>query len=248
MTQDKTGALLSIGRIPQLFGHAVLAAGVLASGASLLNAGGAMAQNPDPFPPTPFIPPVTVNGATIQGITGPAGAPAQTGDVEFTYNGIASNLRPTWAVDTDFAPNLVGPYNGVFEYSLTAPLRASGERWLSAALTQNIVPGFTGAIVRKEIFGDYNGTTFSNPLFNVPLSVSDAGSDPNTSPFFKDFDVPDNDGIIYVRDTYEGTSGAQLDNIINSVQTPGPLPILGAGAAFGFSRKLRGRIKAARSN
>lgn len=28
------------------------------------------------------------------------------------------------------------------------------------------------------------------------------------------------------------------------VQTPGPLPILGAGAAFGFSRKLRRRIKA----
>lgn len=28
-------------------------------------------------------------------------------------------------------------------------------------------------------------------------------------------------------------------------QTPGPLPILGVGAAFGFSRKLRNRIKAA---
>lgn len=28
-------------------------------------------------------------------------------------------------------------------------------------------------------------------------------------------------------------------------QTPGPLPILGAGAAFGFSRKLRNRIKKA---
>jgi hypothetical protein len=28
---------------------------------------------------------------------------------------------------------------------------------------------------------------------------------------------------------------------------PGPLPILGAGAAFGFSRKLRSRIKAART-
>lgn len=28
------------------------------------------------------------------------------------------------------------------------------------------------------------------------------------------------------------------------VQTPGPLPILGAGAAFGFTRKLRKRIKA----
>jgi hypothetical protein len=30
-------------------------------------------------------------------------------------------------------------------------------------------------------------------------------------------------------------------------QTPGPLPILGAGAAFGFSRKLRSRIKGART-
>jgi hypothetical protein len=29
-------------------------------------------------------------------------------------------------------------------------------------------------------------------------------------------------------------------------QTPGPLPILGAGAALGFSRKLRRRIRAAR--
>lgn len=31
----------------------------------------------------------------------------------------------------------------------------------------------------------------------------------------------------------------------NITQTPGPLPILGAGAAFGFSRKLRRRIKVA---
>jgi hypothetical protein len=32
----------------------------------------------------------------------------------------------------------------------------------------------------------------------------------------------------------------------NSYLAPGPLPILGAGAAFGFTRKLRGRIKATR--
>ena len=35
-----------------------------------------------------------------------------------------------------------------------------------------------------------------------------------------------------------------MDNFLNIYQTPGPLPLLGAGAAFGFSRKLRGRIKA----
>lgn len=36
--------------------------------------------------------------------------------------------------------------------------------------------------------------------------------------------------------------------VISNVKfTPGPLPILGAGAAFGFSRRLRNRIKASRS-
>jgi len=43
------------------------------------------------------------------------------------------------------------------------------------------------------------------------------------------------------------TNGGAIDNMQNTVRTPGPLPILGAGAAFGFSRKLRGRIKAARN-
>jgi hypothetical protein len=38
-----------------------------------------------------------------------------------------------------------------------------------------------------------------------------------------------------------------IDAIKNTFQTPGPLPVLGAGAAFGFSRKLRSRIKAARA-
>lgn len=39
-------------------------------------------------------------------------------------------------------------------------------------------------------------------------------------------------------------TGATLSSWTNTIQqTPGPLPILGAGAAFGFSRKLRRRIK-----
>lgn len=40
------------------------------------------------------------------------------------------------------------------------------------------------------------------------------------------------------------TNGGSLTGFTDTVtQTPGPLPILGAGAAFGFSRKLRRRIK-----
>jgi hypothetical protein len=47
-----------------------------------------------------------------------------------------------------------------------------------------------------------------------------------------------------VTNTWNVTAGG-LTQITNSHnQTPGPLPILGAGAAFGFSRKLRNRIKA----
>lgn len=47
--------------------------------------------------------------------------------------------------------------------------------------------------------------------------------------------------------TSVGLTGTNFDNFQLVSQTPGPLPILGAGAAFGFSRKLRGRIKAART-
>lgn len=51
--------------------------------------------------------------------------------------------------------------------------------------------------------------------------------------------------------TFNGSivvSQGQMNVFTDSVsqrQAPGPLPILGAGAAFGFSRKLRNRIKSA---
>ena len=51
---------------------------------------------------------------------------------------------------------------------------------------------------------------------------------------------------MYAFVTYYASGTAQLTSILDSYQTqpvPGPLPLLGAGAAFGFSRKLRGRIK-----
>jgi hypothetical protein len=57
---------------------------------------------------------------------------------------------------------------------------------------------------------------------------------------------------IFVRDSWIIPSGstANIDIIQNdytqTTQTPGPLPLLGAGAAFGFSRRIRSRIKAAR--
>jgi hypothetical protein len=53
---------------------------------------------------------------------------------------------------------------------------------------------------------------------------------------------------IYVKDEVTLSGGAFVPGINNDFRNvPGPLPILGAGAAFGFSRKLRSRIKAART-
>ena len=53
---------------------------------------------------------------------------------------------------------------------------------------------------------------------------------------------------IFVRDSWNipGGSAANIDIIQNDytqTKVPGPLPLLGAGAAFGFSRRIRRRIK-----
>jgi hypothetical protein len=55
---------------------------------------------------------------------------------------------------------------------------------------------------------------------------------------------------ITVNNNYDGTGGA-IDSMQNSFnqradKVPSPLPLLGAGAAFGFSRRIRSRIKGAR--
>ncbi|MGA1302701.1 MAG: hypothetical protein ACO3ZD_01530 [Cyanobium sp.] len=53
---------------------------------------------------------------------------------------------------------------------------------------------------------------------------------------------------LWVRDVVTTTGGGVIPNMNNDFRNvPGPLPVLGAGAAFGFSRKLRSRMKAART-
>jgi len=52
-----------------------------------------------------------------------------------------------------------------------------------------------------------------------------------------------------VRNIWNVGAGDVLDNfkdVYTQEEVPGPLPLLGAGAAFGFSRRLRSRVLAAR--
>lgn len=95
----------------------------------------------------------------------------------------------------------------------------------------DLTPG--GETVRKQVFG--GGPT--GPLLADLLS---SGSVVYAS-------LPGQYSTLFVVDTMSANGGA-IGSVTNSFRNvPGPLPILGVGAAFGFSRKLRGRIKAART-
>ncbi len=51
------------------------------------------------------------------------------------------------------------------------------------------------------------------------------------------------DGAFTFNDTSADGGGSYSANIDVATKVPGPLPILGAGVAFGYSRRLRKRIK-----
>jgi hypothetical protein len=96
-------------------------------------------------------------------------------------------------------------------------------------------------IATFSILTAFAGTDTQGPNQDTgPLSASidlSAYAGTNSRLTFK-WTVPEN---------YTGPANAQLDNVRltqgSGVNVPGPLPILGIAAAFGFSRKLRKRIK-----
>ena len=214
MTQTKTGAFPSMGRIPQLFGHTVLAASMLAGGVSLLNAGAAIA--------------VACNGTN-----------GASFDITGTYTSCSSPVGSPPAgnafvsIDTKFNPELVGPTSGINSYSLT-----SYQGPFIAGLIDSDFDLGTGT-VQKQVYASLTDLNNGGPTIFDQTSTN--GSPSGLLPL-SNISL----STIYVKDSYSVSNGGQLDNFTNTFQTPGPLPILGAGAAFGFSRKLRGRIKAAR--
>ena len=229
-----------MGRIPQLFGHAVLAAGMLAGGASLLNAGAAMAASSTAptFPCTTglggFAPPMpVVAGAYSYTVTPIAGPTTGTGSC--TVSSPVAGFDYFVTQDVKFVQELVGPATGVYSYKLTSN---NGQPFLAGLIDSDFDLG-TGT-VQKEVFTAMDG--LGNPIGASIFNQTSTNGSPSG------LIALDNQSLstIYVRDTYTVDAGGQLDNFTNTFQTPGPLPILGAGAAFGFSRKLRGRIKAAR--
>lgn len=64
-------------------------------------------------------------------------------------------------------------------------------------------------------------------------------SDRIANPFATDFGITGT-GVVGIW-TLNGTS--ETINLIAGPPVPGPLPLLGGGAAFAWSRRLRGRVK-----
>ena len=133
-----------------------------------------------------------------------------------------------WNVRTSFTPNAVSgdqtnplnPLNALGTLNYTLTITDPGAEFASVELDSGHIG--SGSTVTKIIPGFASMVSFNGASSTQPLS--------GTS--------------VNVTDTYSVAAGAGLEAFNNGFtqSVPGPLPLLGAGVAFGFSRKLRQRI------
>jgi hypothetical protein len=88
---------------------------------------------------------------------------------------------------------------------------------------ENLETTFTGGIA-PVIITSINGSPNIAEVLGAPTSLSVRN--------------------LYDRNLNDGSISSWQNSFRQSTKVPGPLPLLGAGVAFGFSRKLRSRIKA----
>ena len=166
----------------------------------------------------------TVNGFDFGG---------NTGNINFEWVQVdpaPGYVDDLFSTDINFAPSVVGPQTGFFDYTvvITQPGWVFDTVQLDSTVAVNPTsPGVTSVI--KEIR--------SGPLLNSingaqvgPIPLAGATS-------------------LSVRDTWSVAQGDVMSNVKDTFtqasDVPGPLPLLGAGAAFAWSRKLRSRVNLA---
>jgi len=169
----------------------------------------------------------------------------QLGDKIFRFDPTLSNFQGTsgtlnftntssnlWTVNLDFDPATSILTQGQYAYSLSIdPLTSGGRQFALVDLdsTCNSLQSGDSCTVNKFL----NGATTA--------ALSSPSGDP-------DGPVAISGTTVQVIDTFSTAGQGTLDSISNNFSqtretTPGPLPLLGAGAAFGFSRQLRKRIR-----
>jgi hypothetical protein len=154
----------------------------------------------------------------------------KSGTLGFQFTPIppAGYDKDLFALALDFNPDSAGPYSGSFDYTLDIDSTNNYE--------------FATAQLDSIVNGDYPlNTTVEKKIVGVGSLFSINGS--NVVPFNL------SGKQLIVENIWNADTGDVLDSFKDvytqkTIEVPGPLPLLGAGIAFGFSRKLRGRIKA----
>lgn len=225
----------------------VLARSTLAAGV-LLAAGQAQAAGPN-F--CPGILPDTATTTTIAGIVTAtclshgAGTAPDTVPGWFATNQLGSQFTAGVRQDdvvVDFndgmtgtdMPGLPGGFTGYFYYTITS----LENPYIGTIFDMNA--NQSDVTATKKIWYANPGNPLA-PSLPADLTLAWTGSSV-TAP------ISPATTTIWVLDTYNlMTTAPALDNIKNRFYTPGPLPVVGAGVAFSFSRKLRSRIKGSRT-
>jgi len=202
-------------RITQFVASSTFVAGALAGG-SLLNAGSAQAAL--------ACAPNTGNSFTLSMINSTAGT---------TPTSCALSSIPDFAsVKANFPANTIDA-SGTYRYSLSNP-----GTFTKFSLNQDIGLNQTGSYTKNV----YSDSSFTNLIGT--LTSSNGGSVALT-------DLTNTAlNTIFVEDIFAYTGGTVVNSLSNNFKivpaaatVPGPLPVIGAGLAFGYSRKLRSRIK-----
>ena len=232
-------------RLNSTIGKLLLAGALLLGATSQLSAGSAQAANAYSCAPKTSGGPGGFFSINFSAIL--AGDTITCGDKEFTVNSfnfgnpgsidfewVEINPLPGFADDLfstniNFAPSIVGAKSGFFDYNVKIlnPKYRFDSVQLDSTVAINGTPGSTSVI--KQVPA---GPTL------VSLDGGQVGPIPFQTP-----------SPITVRDTWNVVSKDVLTNIKDTLtqeEVPGPLPLLGAGLAFGWSRKLRKRLNLAR--
>jgi hypothetical protein len=145
----------------------------------------------------------------------------------------------TWVVDVDYIPDLVRPLMGWLEFDLTIdPAPNNLFTFLDYGLVIAGPPvGQIPPMFKVKTTSTDLPMIMADELHPVVVDVFDP--DLKTTRIRNDYMVTQG-SINSLQNSFTQTEGKQPPEV------PGPLPLLGAGAAFGFSRRLRTRVLAAR--
>lgn len=147
----------------------------------------------------------------------------------------------------NFFPILSSPFSGTFSYrvSITPEGLAAGNTF------QKVQANITGNVQSSN--GTFITTVSTDPAVN-PLIIQASSNNiaPGENPSDDAFFGPGVTSAVFTQ-SFALAGLPQGASVVNSLgltltqkgpdSVPGPLPILGAGAAFGFSRKLRRRVR-----